>query len=54
MGAFPPCGYLRNLGNLHQLIPYGEVAEVVQMIFAMAVEGKKNWRSHAPLKENIP
>lgn len=41
MGAFAPYGYLKNPENIHQLIPDGEAAEVVRMIFTMAAEGKK-------------
>ena len=41
MGALVPYGYLKNPQNVHQLIPDEEAAEVVQMIFTMAAEGKK-------------
>ncbi len=40
MGALVPYGYLKDPEDVHQLIPDGEAAEVVKLIFTMAAEGK--------------
>ncbi|MCM1193894.1 MAG: recombinase family protein [Acetatifactor muris] len=41
VGAFAPYGYVKNLDNMHQLIPDKEAAEVVKLVFTMAAEGKR-------------
>lgn len=41
MGALVPYGYLKNPENAHLLVPDGEAAETVRLIFHMAAQGKK-------------